>query len=36
MDEMHSNMLSRFGMSDPFKDDPFFNRAGGGIFERAE
>lgn len=40
MDRMHDDMFKNFGkgfgMMDPFKDDPFFNRGGGDIFARAE
>jgi hypothetical protein len=40
MEHMQNEMMKNFGggmmMRDPFKDDPFFNSRGGGIFDRAD
>ena len=37
MEKMQSQMMQGFGMSDPFKNDPFFNGSGkGGMFDRAD
>ena len=40
MENMQNEMMKNFGggmmMRDPFKDDPFFNSLGGGIFDRAD
>jgi hypothetical protein len=36
MEKMQSQMMKGFGMSDPFKNDPFFNGSGGDMFHGAD
>ena len=33
---MQSQMMKGFGMSDPFKNDPFFSGGGSGMFGGAD